>query len=541
MKRLVVLAVALAASLSCVSTARVAKGQHPDPRASLPPVLTAAQKKEQQEQQKAASSPTLQLSALDPVIDVRVVFKSGSAADPVGKEGLAQLTARLMRLATVDKDSAAFSDALFPMAAEIGVQVDKDTVVFTGRCHRDHKDAFLRLFTDVLTRPRFDPADFSRLKEEATSALTSTLRAANDERLQREALEVALYDPTVLGGAATSPRHPYGHTPGGTVEGLAAISLDDVKAFAAAAFTGDRAVVGVAGGADDAFVAALTQALATLPKTSTLPQTSITTPALPQTSQLLVIEKPSAGSAISLGFVLPTLSRTHPDYAAMKLAETWFGEHRSLIGHLFDSMREVRGLNYGDYAYVEHFVEEEGTTFEQLNIPRQSQYFSMWIRPVEHKNRLFALRMTAWELQKLVAQGIPDDVEFEKVRSFVMGYWKSKEQEPMRRLGYALDEKLTGMPFDRDGLRDRVAKLTRAEVNAAIARHLHADRVVYVVVTDDAKAMVDDIVNKRPSPMSYASKKSDAVVAEDKVIEGFDLGVGAADIHVVAPGALFQK
>mgnify|MGYP001569089412 FL=1 len=113
-------------------------------------------------------------------------------------------------------------------------------------------------------------------------------------------------------------------------------------------------------------------------------------PASPDANVLLIVDKPSAGTAISLGFPLADLSRTHPDYAALKLAETWFGEHRNLIGHLFDSMREKRGLNYGDYAYVEHFAQEGWSTYEQLNIPRRTQYFSIWNRPVQHNNRMFA-------------------------------------------------------------------------------------------------------------------------------------------------------
>lgn len=532
-------------AIACVSTKNVARGQNPDPRAALPPVLTAAEKvaaaKEAAKAQKLRT--VLQLSEKNPIIDVRVVFEAGSADDPAGKEGLTALAARLMREATVDKDTSALSEALFPMAAEIDVQVDKDAVVVFGRCHKDHKDAFLKLFTDVLAHPRLDPADFARLKADATSSLQSTLRTGNDEALQREALEAGLYDAAnVLGlaSAASLARHPYRHTPSGTVAGLAAITLDDVKAQLRAVFTRDRVVLGVGGGADAAFVDALSEALQALPATGAA-RAAVTTPVAAGHAKLLIVEKPSAGSAISLGFVLPELSRTHPDYPAMKLAETWFGEHRNLIGHLFNSMRETRGLNYGDYAYVEHFVQDGWSTLEQLNTPRRSQYFSMWIRPVQHANRLFALRMAHWELQRFVAAGIPDDAELERVRSFVMGYWTSKEQDPMRRLGYAIDEVLTGMPFDRPGLRDRVARLSRKDINAAIARHLHADNVFSVVVTQDAAGLKADIVANTPSPITYDAKKEQGVLDEDKVIGALNLGLGAGDVVIVPPTALFQQ
>lgn len=522
MRAVVFVVVAGLSSFACVSTQTVGVGG-PDPRAAfgsmaptnsteLPPLRSV-----------------LQLSERDAIINVRVVFLSGSADDPAGKEGLTALTARLMAEATVDADAAALSDVLFPMAAELSVQVDKDVVVFSGRCPRDHKDAFLKVFSDVLTRPRLDAADFARLKGDASSWLSSTLRANSDEALQREALESVLY-----AGA-----HPYAHTPTGTVAGLAAITLDDVNAQLLKVFTQDRLVFGVGGGGDDAFVAGLSRALRLLPPKGS-ERVDVQTPQASEGAKLLIVDKPSAGTAISLGFPL-TLARSHSDYPAMKLAETWFGEHRNLIGHLFHSMREVRGLNYGDYAYVEHFVQDGGSTLERLNIGRRSQYFSMWIRPVEHNNRLFALRLSAWELANFVDKGIPDDASFQGVKSFVQGYWRSKEQDPQRRLGYALDDVVTGVPFDREGLRAQVAKLTRAEVNAAIARNLQKTNVHFVVVTADAAPLVSAIVGHVPSPISYAGKVDQSVLDEDKQIVSFDLGLEQGDIRVVPPQALFER
>jgi zinc protease len=520
---------------ACVTTQQ-AEGQGPDPRARLIPPPTPA------------NTPPVRvvtaLSANAPIVDLRLVFRVGSADDPAGREGLTALAAHLMREATVEKDAAGLADALFPMAAELDVQVDKDTTVFLGRVHRDHVATFLPIFVDVVLRPRLDPADFARLRDEARAAIVSTLRTGADEALQREALEAALYDPSVVLGAAAGPGattgHPYRHTPTGTVQGLAAITLDDVRAHIGRVFTVDRAVLGVGGGASPEMLATLTAALQRLPSTSP-PRPTPSLPVRDEGPKLLVIEKPTGSTAISVGFVLPELSRTHPDYAALKLAETWFGEHRNLIGHLFHSMREVRGLNYGDYAYVEHFVQEGWSTFESLNIPRRTQYFSLWIRPVQHDNKTFALRMAAWELQKFAAGGIPDDDSFRRVQTFVSGYWRSKEQEPMRRLGYVLDQELTGMPFDRAGLRERVARLTRADVNAALARHLRAADLTYVVVTDKAAPLVEALLGRKATPAKYASPMPDAVVREDAEIAVFDLGLAPEDVVVLPSSALFER
>ncbi|HEY4223354.1 MAG TPA: insulinase family protein, partial [Myxococcota bacterium] len=429
-RALVVLALALASS-SCVTTKQIHEVRSPDPRDDEPE-LTAAEKAqiaEKHGQALAKANPlrtVININGKEPIVNVRVVFEAGSADDPAGKEGLAALTAALMREATEKLSAAELADKLYPWAAELDVQVDKDTIAFIGRVHKDFANDFIAVLTDVIAHPRLAPADFERKRAEKKAFLENNLRSSNDELLQREELEASIYP----------AGHPYHHTPNGTVNGLAAITLDDVKDFIAQDLTRDRCVVGVSGGASLAVVADLDKSIEALPF-SNGPRAVPAVPALSDRNTAILVDKPAAGSAISVGFALPELSRTSPDYAAMKLAETWFGEHRQLNGHLFHSMREERGLNYGDYAYIEHFVQDRGSTFERLNIPRRTQYFSMWIRPVEHKNRLFALRQTLWELEHFAADGIPDDAAFEGAKAFVQGYWRSKEQEPMRRLGYA--------------------------------------------------------------------------------------------------------
>lgn len=542
-----VLLAALALS-GCVTTQQIDPERSPDPRDDLPELSSSEQQKLEGERHTrlAAERPlqvVLEPSEADPVVNVRVVLQTGSADDPRGKEGLAALSAKLMRQATEKLTATELAEALFPWAAELDVQVDKDTIALLGRVHRDHAAAYTELFLDVLLHPRLDEGDFARVKDEQLAHLKSTLRTGNDEALQREALEALLYDGARLAPTAfpSAPQHPYAHTPAGTVAGLESIALHDVRAFLQAARARDRVVLGLSGGAPPAMVARMRSALEALPFSS-IERTAARLPAAPDRNVMLVVDKPSAGTAISVGFVLPELLPTHPDYAAMKLAETWFGEHRNLIGHLFDSMREKRGLNYGDYAYVEHFVQEGWSSYERLNIPRRTQYFSMWIRPVEHKNRLFALRQAVFELDRFAKEGIPTDESFARVQSFVQGYWRQKEAQPLRSLGYRVDRALTGMPFDRDGLRERVRKLTRADVNAAIQRHLRADRLAIVVVTENAMALASDVVARKPAPLSYLAPNIDkAQLAEDARIDAFDLGLTADRILVVKPDALFTR
>ena len=61
----------------------------------------------------------------------------------------------------------------------------------------------------------------------------------------------------------------------------------------------------------------------------------------------------------------------------------------------------MRGLNYGDYAYIEAFPRGMFQFFPEPNIARRAQVFEIWIRPVVPENAHMALRIALYELDKL--------------------------------------------------------------------------------------------------------------------------------------------
>ena len=66
------------------------------------------------------------------------------------------------------------------------------------------------------------------------------------------------------------------------------------------------------------------------------------------------MQKDTRSVAWSLGYPID-VKRGDPDFPALLLMQSWLGQHRESGGRLFDRMRELRGLNYGDYAYLEYF------------------------------------------------------------------------------------------------------------------------------------------------------------------------------------------
>jgi zinc protease len=182
--------------------------------------------------------------AADPTISLSVQFAVGSQDDPPGKEGLAFLTGQMLADASTETHSLdEILAALYPLAARYDIRVDRERSTLTGRVHRDNLDAYLDLYTDALLRPKFDPADFERVKSDAINYLTNTLRYSSDEELGKAALNEFVFRGT-----------PYAHPTEGTVAGLRAVTLDDVRAFYRQHYTASNMLLGVGGGFDDALV-----------------------------------------------------------------------------------------------------------------------------------------------------------------------------------------------------------------------------------------------------------------------------------------------
>ncbi len=458
------------------------------------------------------------------VVSVRLAFRTGSADDPPGKEGLTSLTAHLMAEGgTRALSSAELVRALYPMAAEIDVQVDREMTVFVGRCHRDHLPRLLEILGDVVLQPRMDPKEFERLKVDALHDLTLTLRFNDDENLGKEALETLL-----------NPGHPYGHPVVGTESGLRSLTLADAVAHRANVFGQARLTIGMAGGFSETTLGTFEGRLAALPAGK--PPVPVPPPPAVPHRTVLIVEKPTHSTAVSMGFNT-AVNRGDPDFHKVRLAMGWFGEHRQMVGKLFNELREERGLNYGDYAYAEEFVQDGWTRFAKNNVPRRHQHFEIWIRPVETKNAVFALRGALWQLDALLARGIPSP-ELEATRAYLGGYSRLWEQTVDRRLGGAIDAVYYGTPNYLEQFRTALRSMSADEVHAAVRRHLGGRELQIAIVTADGEALRKQLLSGSPTPPAYASPKAEAVEKEDRVIEKFPLGLAPDRVMVVTAADL---
>jgi len=466
-----------------------------------------------------------------PNVMIKFLFTTGSAADPKGKEGLAQLAASMiteagsksMRVDEINK-------ALYPIAGSFGNLVDKEMTTFTGVVHRDNLDAYLDTVLPQLLTPGFREEDFQRLKDQQLNSLKQDLRNNNEEELGKEELQNVVFSGT-----------PYGHTVVGTVAGIESITLDDVKKFVDANYNATNVVVGLSGSYPESLVQRLTSELGALgagDEEKTIGQLSAIKGDQPTGLEVEIIKKETRATALSLGHPIP-VTRNSADFAALNIARVWLGEHRASSGRLYDRIREVRGLNYGDYAYIEFFNRPGAQFFPSPGIARRSQLFEIWIRPVVPENAHMSLRIALYETQKMIEKGLSQE-DFNNTRDYVMKNVYLLTSTQNQRLGYALDSWWYGIGDYVDHMRAQYAKLTREQVNAAIKKYLSTKNMHAVIITKDAEALRDALIADGPTSIKYDAPKPE-LAAEDKVIGAYKLNIKPENIRIVNVDDVFSK
>lgn len=479
---------------------------------------------------------------------VKMMFRNGSMSDPVGKEGLTQLTASLMSEGGTDKYSATdIKSMTYPWASRWSVSVDKEVTVFTFEFHKDHAEAIFPIMTGLVVRPSFSEADFKRIKSNQENYVNEVIRSSSDEDLSKFALEALLFRDT-----------RYAHPVGGTVSGVSSITLDDVMLHHKKQFTSGNIMLGLAGAYTDPYVIQLQDAMRKLAGQSGVSNQPVFA-RNPKGIQVEIVTKSNTlGSAVFTGFPL-NLTRSNDEFAALMVANSWLGEHRKSYSRLYQKIREQRSMNYGDYSYIEWYDNGGSNMLPQPGFPRNANYFSIWLRPVQTAGALksqypelknikighahFAIRMALREMQAMVEKGLTNE-DFELTRDFLRSYTKLYIQTPSKQLGFLMDSRFYGRNDYIAELDANLERLTLEDVNNAIKNHWQTGNMFVSIVTDktEAEPLRESLMNGLASPMSYAdalrSTLPAEILAEDEEVAGYPLRI--TSVEVVTDQSLFR-
>ena len=151
-----------------------------------------------------------------------------------------------------------------------------------------------------------------------------------------------------------------------------------------------------------------------------------------------------------------------------------------------------------------------------------------------------ALRIALHEVEKLVKHGLTPE-QFEASRDYLMKNVYVKTSTANQQIGYALDSEWYGIGEYTAYMRAALAKLTVADVNRAIRKHIRPRDLKVVMITKDAEGLKRQLVSDEVSTIKYESEKPQALLDEDKVIGAMKLGIRADAVQIIPAEDVFRR
>lgn len=270
-----------------------------------------------------------------PLVYAGVAFAAGSAQDPKGRAGLADLTYEAMLEGAGKRDTLALDNAFGDLGTQPSQSISQDGALIGVQVLKRHGAAAVELLADVARRPTFNAKDFERRKQ---------LKLA--ELVQRTGQPSAVAQET-FARLVFGEGHPYGHTPEGVPGTVQPATLAEVKAFhqkhvgpkaAALVMTGDVTL--------EEAVALAKRHFGDWKGKAELPPVPVAPP-VPAREQVVYVAKPGLGQTVVL-MGRPGVALGNPEEAPLDLAMSVFG---GFFGSRLNmNLREDKGYTYGARA-----------------------------------------------------------------------------------------------------------------------------------------------------------------------------------------------
>ncbi len=390
-----------------------------------------------------------------PIVQLRVLFDAGAAREPVGKQGLARLTARMLREGAGPYDANQIADTLEGLGAELGGEASGEMAELSLRSLTERKlrAPAVEVLRQMLLAPTFPEDGFRRERTRSLVTLQKALQSPGE--VAGRAFYQALY------GA-----HPYARHPDGTEAGLKAVARDDLVEFYRRYYVGANAVLALVGDLRNDEARALAQRLlGDLPAGSAPPPL----PPVPDRVQAerKTIKHPSSQTHILMG--QPGMTRTDPDYFPLLVGNHILGGG-GLVSRLAEEIREKRGLSYSVQSY-----------FAPM---RERGPFVMGLQ-TENGRRHEAEALMRRTLAEYIAEG-PSEKELAAAKKNLTGGFPLRIDSNRKLADYAAMIGFYNLPLGYlDEFISRVEAVTAEQVRDALRRRLRADTMLTVVVGGD--------------------------------------------------------
>jgi zinc protease len=386
-----------------------------------------------------------------PLVNLYAIVKTGSAGDPAGEDGLASVTAGLLRKGTKSRNAQQFAADLDYIGGAFESEAGADfSSVSTEFLTKDLARG-LELFSDALLHPTFPQAEVEKLLAQSVDAV----RGSKDDPQQ----VLGLYYYGYLYGT-----HPYGRPAGGDEVSLHRIKRDAIVKFYETNYAPGNTLLAVAGEfkggemrkkLEDVFGAwpARTAAMPTI-----APSAGV------KGKRLLMVDKPDATQTY-FAFGNVGIARTDPDRVAIRVVNTIFGGR--FTSELNEALRVESGYTYGASSF-----------FDSRKAPGPFGIFSF----TKNETTTPAIDLALQVLQKFHKQGVTDE-QLKSAKSYIKGQFPPNIETSRQLAQIIATHEFYGLGDDEiNQLEARVDAVTPDVAKQVIQKHFPSENLVFVLI-----------------------------------------------------------
>jgi len=410
-----------------------------------------------------------------PMVSFAAIVKSGSTADPEGQEGLASITAGLLRKGTAKRSAQKFAEDLDFIGASFGADAGADFTSISAECLTKDLDQGLDLLSDAVLHPAFPQPEVDKLLSQSVDGI----KAAKDDA---QSVVLSYYYGYLFG------KHPYARPEGGDDLSLTRIRRDAVVKFYQANYTPANTILAVVGEFNAAQLKVkLAEVFGVWTAQGAAPA------ALPAAQpakgkRLLLIDKPdSTQTFFAIGNV--GTSATEPDRVAIRVVNTIFGGR--FTSQLNEALRVESGLSYGAQSF-----------FDSRKQPGAFAIFSY----TKNDSTVQAVDLALKVLDKLHKDGVTAD-ELASAKAYIKGQFPPNIETSSQLARRIASNEFYGLNDDEiNQLEARIDAVTLPVTRQVIERHFPADSLVFLLIGKASEI--------RPALAKYATQQDMRKISE---------------------------
>lgn len=390
-----------------------------------------------------------------PMVTFNLLIKAGSRYDPQGREGLANLAARLLTYGTRNRTALQISETLDFIGAGLSTGCSEDLATVSLTLLKKDLDVGLDLLAEILTASVFPAEEIDRQKQ----SVVASIKAREEEPgaiAERKFME------------ALFPQSPYGRPVEGTESGVQRIDRAELAQFYKQYYRPNRAILAVVGDISHQEVA---ERLAkSLQSWESGPAAEEAIPsASPGPANFIQVNKNLTQANIVIGH--EGVPRNHPDFYAIQIMNYILGGG-GFSSRLMDSVRNERGLAYSVYSLFD--AEKYVGSFQ---IAMQTK----------NESAAEAIRISIEEMRRIREKGVSGE-ELQAAKDYLIGSFPLRFDTNRRLAGFFAQVEFFGLGLDYP---DRYAELIRQVRQEDILRvaklYLKPEKLIVVVVANQEK------------------------------------------------------